>query len=338
MKVIGYKIAKSLNRPRALSAYELPLPTLKAHDLLVKINAVSVNPVDVWTYQSQKEVLPKPRVLGFDAVGTVERIGSQVTQFHEGDRVFYAGSFLRNGSYAEYQAVDERIAARAPQNLSDAQAASVPLTALTAWESLFEKMNLPEKAKEGQKQKTVLIINGAGGVGSMAIQLAKWAGARVIATASRKESIDWCRKLGADEVITPHQALLPQIKALGDSGVDGVLELHGLADHWNEFASLVHPLGHIVSVTSSPEKLNLMPLKRKAISFSWEWMFAKSFYGVDLLSQHQILTQVCRLLESGQLKETQTQVLHGLTAETIQKAFNQAASGRLIGKLTIDFD
>ena len=243
MKAIGYTTAGNIDRNDALLDLELPLPQPGAHDLRVKVAAVSVNPVDTKVRKSRPASAEAPEVLGYDAVGVVDAIGSAVTEFAVGDRVYYAGAINRAGSNAEYQLVDARIVGRAPANLSDAEAAALPLTAITAWEMLFDRLGVAQGGGQGQH---LLIIGAAGGVGSIMIQLARQlTGLTIIATASRSETQDWCRELGAHHVIDHSQPLAAQLQALGISGVAYSAVLTHSHEHWAAIAEVTAPQGKI---------------------------------------------------------------------------------------------
>ena len=268
MKAIGFKKHLSIDDPESLIDFETAKPTAKGHDLLVKVNAVSVNPVDVGVRKGGRAVLKTPKIIGWDACGVVEKIGSDVSLFKPGDRVFYAGSFIRSGSDSEYQLVDERIVGHAPKSLKDNEAAAMPLTSLTVYEALFEQMGLTWSQQSNQ-DKTILIINGAGGVGSVATQLAHLAGLTVIATASRPDSIKWTQDHGATYVVNHREDLVKQVR---------ILELKDLDGHWKEMCELIKPEGHIVSITENHRPINLRLLTKKKAHFSWEWMYTKSYY------------------------------------------------------------
>lgn len=256
MKAIGFKKHLKIDDPESLIDFEMKKPTAKGHDLLVKVNAVSVNPVDIGVRKGGHSVLKTPKVIGWDACGVVEEVGSKVSLFKPGDRVFYAGSFIRSGSDSEYQLVDERIVGHAPETLKDNEAAAMPLTSLTAYEALFEQMDLTWN-QENNQHKTILIINGAGGVGSVATQLAHLAGLTVIATASRPDSIKWTQDHGADYVVNHREDLVKQVRKLGFKYVDYILELKDLDGHWKEMCELIKPEGHIISITENHRPINL---------------------------------------------------------------------------------
>lgn len=310
---------------------ERAMPVATGQDVLVKVQAVSVNPVDTKVRQvTQQKAL---RILGYDAVGTITAVGESVTDFTVGQRVFYAGSNQRDGSNQEYQLVDERLIAPAPAQLSDADAAAMPLTLLTAYELLFEKFHHPF-AKDANRGKTVLIINGAGGVGSVAIQLAKWAGFTVIATAHRPETVAWVQQMGADRVVDHHEALTTQLADVSGR-IDAIMILHATEPYFEAAATLVSPLGHVGSIVESRESLPLGLLKDKAASFDWEFMFAKAKYGIDEASQGAILTQLSQLLDAGDLRTTRTETITGISTATLKEAHQRVEAGQMVGKLVL---
>jgi len=336
MKSIGFKEHLPIKNQNSFIEFTENTPIPKGHDILVKVNAVSVNPVDIGVRKGGHNTLQKPKVIGWDAVGIVADVGKDVTLFKKGDRVFYAGSFLRPGSNSEYQLVDERIVGFAPKNLTDAQSAALPLTSLTAWEALFEQLEIdPEKFEENH-QKTILIINGSGGVGSIATQLAHWAGLKVIASASRSETITWVKEHGADETVNHHNSLVDEVHNLGYKYVDYILELNDLDGHWNEMADLIKPSGKIASITENHRPINLKKLTTKRATFAWEWMFSKSYYQTsDMISQHIILNNVAKLLEAGTLKSTMTESLFPINVNNLKKAHELVESGHMIGKIVV---
>ncbi|WP_125579928.1 zinc-binding alcohol dehydrogenase family protein [Levilactobacillus cerevisiae] len=336
MRAIGFTQNLPITDENSFLEFFEPQPTPAGHDLLVKIIATSVNPVDTAVRRGTHTTLPQPKVLGFDAYGTVEAVGDAVSLFQPGDRVWYAGSFKRPGTDSEYHLVDERIVGNAPKSLSAAEMAAMPLTSLTAWEALFEQMPLaPDQPKENAG-KTILIINGAGGVGSMATQLAHLAGLTVIATASRPETIAWTREHGADAVVNHREDLVPQVHALGYPTVDYILELSNLNQHWSEIVSLIAPSGHIVSITGSDSPIDLRALKQKRATFAWEWMYTKSFFGTpDMISQHIILNRVADLVDAGDLRTTLTKTLTPINAANLRAAHELVESNRMIGKVVL---
>lgn len=336
MKAIGFDEHLPITNPRSLFEFETPLPKLKEHDLLVHVEAVSVNPVDTYVRKGGRGKLKQPKVIGYDAYGVVDQIGPAVTLFQPGDRVFYAGSILRSGSDSEYQAVDERIVGHAPKSLSAAKIAAMPLTSLTAYESLFEQLALP-KDPQSNRGNTILIINGTGGVGSVATQLAHLAGLTVIATAGHPEGVKWAKEHGADLVVNHHQDLVQQVRALGYHYVDYILELNDIDGHWKKMCELIKPNGHIASITENHRPINLRLLTKKRGHFAWEWMYTKSYYQTpDMQSQHEILDRVATLLDAGKLQSTLTKKLAPINAETLRKAHQLIEQGHMIGKVVIE--
>jgi NADPH:quinone reductase len=336
MKAIGFKTSLPILNKDSFIEFETTKPLPTGRDLLVKIAAVSVNPVDFKIRQNSAKdtVLASPKIIGWDAVGVVEAVGEGVSLFKVGDEVYYAGDITRSGSNAEYQLVDERIVGRKPKSLSAGEAAAIPLTALTAWEILFDRVRINEK----DRGKSVLIIGGAGGVGSVAIQIAKKvAGLTVIATASRPESIAWCEQQGADYVVN-HKDLLNEMRKIDFQYVDFILDFVDTNLYWDVMAELIKPQGHIASITGSSTPVVLNKLKNKSASFSWELMYTRStFQTDDMIEQHHTLNKVAELLDNGTLKTTLKETLLGLTADNFKKAHQQLESGKTIGKIVIKF-
>ncbi|WP_375444221.1 zinc-binding alcohol dehydrogenase family protein [uncultured Fibrella sp.] len=337
MKAVGFNTSLPISEAKSFIDVDIDKPVPGSHDLLVKVNAVSVNPVDFKIRQNSAKntVLEQPKIIGWDAAGVVEAVGSAVTLFAVGDAVYYAGDITKPGSNAEYQLIDERIVGRKPGTLSDEAAAAIPLTALTAWEIFFDRMRL---SPERDRNKTLLIIGGAGGVGSIAIQLAKKVlGLHVIATASRPETNEWCKKMGADLVVN-HRNLVDEVRNAGFQYVDYIVDFVDINAYWDTLAELIKPQGHIASITGSASPVALNKLKSKSVSFSWELMFTRStFQTDDMIEQHHILNRVADLLDAGVLETTLTQTLHGLSADTLKQAHAQLESGTTIGKLVISF-
>ncbi|MFN8347054.1 MAG: zinc-binding alcohol dehydrogenase family protein [Spirosomataceae bacterium] len=337
MKAVGFKTSLLISENDSFIDFETTKPIPKEHELLVKIRAVSVNPIDFKIRQNSAKdtVLESPKIIGWDAVGVVEAVGENTSLFNIGDEVYYAGDITKQGSNAEYQVIDERIVGKKPTGLSDADAAAIPLTALTAWEILFDRIRI---SAEKDKGKSLLIIGGAGGVGSIAIQLAKKiAGLTVIATASRPESIAWCKEMGADVVVN-HRDLVNEVRTAGFQYVDFIVDFVDTNAYWDSMADLIKPQGHIASITGSAVPVALNKLKSKSVSFSWELMYTRStFQTDDMIEQHHILNKVADLFDSGVLVSTLNQTLQGLSAETLKKAHAQLESGTTIGKLAILF-
>lgn len=337
MKAIGFKTSLPIENEQSFIAFESVKPVPGPNDLLVKIDAISVNPVDFKIRQSgaQNTVLETPKIIGWDAAGIVQAVGQDVTLFEVGDSVYYAGDLTKQGSNAEYQIIDERIVGKKPKTLSVEEAAAIPLTALTAWEILFDRIRI---TAERDKGKSILIIGGAGGVGSIAIQLAKKiAGLTVIATASRPETVEWCKQQGAD-FVADHRDLITSVREAGFEHVDFILDFVDTNAYWDTMVELIKPQGHIASITGSSEPVVLNKLKSKSVSFSWELMYTRSMYQTeDMIEQHNILNIVADLLDDGILKTTLNTTLNGFTAENLKKAHELLESGRTIGKIAIRF-
>ncbi len=337
MKAIGIKTSLPIGAEKSFELFELEKPVAKGRDLLVKIVATSVNPVDykIRENAAKNKTLELPKILGWDAVGRVEVVGENVQLFKVGDTIFYAGDITRSGTDAEFQLVDERIVGHAPTKLSIAETAAVPLTALTAWELLFDRLRI---SREKDKSKSVLIIGGAGGVGSMAIQLAKKiAGLTVLATASRKESADWCKKMGADFIVNHHD-LLNEVRKAGFQQVDYILDFYDVNQYWDAFVELIKPQGSIGSISDPTEPVNLRQLKAKSVSFHWELMFTRSMFQTeDMMEQHHIFNQLADLLDKGILQSTLTTTYKGFTVENFKAAHALQESGKAIGKTVIEF-
>ncbi|ARW05909.1 zinc-binding alcohol dehydrogenase family protein [Bacillus atrophaeus] len=334
MKAVGLHRYLPIDEPDSLIEEEIEKPVAKGRDLLVKIAAVSVNPVDTKIRSPKAEKEDELKILGWDACGTVVQTGENCEWFQEGDEVYYAGDVNRQGSNSEYQLVDERIAAKKPESLSRAEAAAMPLTTLTAWEALFDRLRIT-KEDEG---KTILIIGGAGGVGSIATQLAKQAGLTVAATASREETKDWCFKMGADHVINHHHELLPQLKAAGIKGTEYILCLNDTDGHWEGMADVILPQGTICSIVENQHPLDLNLLKSKSAGFVWEFMFTRAMFQTDdMIKQREILTKVAKKFDQGKLRHTLTTVLKPFSAEQLKKAHAKLESGKMIGKLVVEY-
>lgn len=335
MKAVALTRYLAIDDPQSLVEVELPKPEIGTYDLLVRVEAVSVNPVDTKLRSPKPHVEAQPRVLGFDAAGTVEAVGPEVIGFKPGDEVYYAGDVTRPGSNAQYQAVDARLVAHRPRRLDAAAASALPLVAITAWELLFDRM--PYDAEHGGEGKTLLIIAGAGGVGSMAIQLARRAGFTVIATASRPETQAWCRAMGAQHVIDHRQPLAAQLQALGFHQVDAALNLADTSHYWTELGELLAPEGHVGLIVEPKTPVNIGdPYKAKCIGIHWEMMFARSrFKTPDMAEQGRILARVAALIDEGELRGIQRETLSPINAENMREAHRRLESGSTIGKLVV---
>ena len=335
MKAVGLYRYLPIDHPESLVDLDLPTPTPQGHDLLVRVRAVSVNPVDYKVRAPKDKTEAEPRILGWDAAGEVVAVGPDVTLFHPGDRVWYAGDITRAGSNAEFQLVDERIVGPMPASLSFEQAAALPLTAITAWEALFDRLQVPT-VPHALPRRSILIIGGAGGVASIAIQLAaRVAGLTVIATASRPESAAWARDLGAQQVIDHHGDIPAQLQALGFATVDYVFVTTHSAQHFDTAATVVAPQGKICLIEGE-DALDMSLLKSKSAALVWEFMFTRSMYRTaDMIEQHHLLTEVARLVDDGTLKTTLGRVVGPLDAAHLRQAHAELEAGRAIGKLVL---
>ncbi len=334
MKAIGYRQNLPVDQPHALEDLELPAPQPGPRDLLVRVKAVSVNPVDTKVRRNTAPPAGQAKVLGWDAVGIVEAVGADVTGFKAGDRVFYAGSITRPGANSELHVVDERIAARAPASLEDAQAAALPLTAITAWELLFDRLRVPPGGGAGQ---SILIVGGAGGVGSILIQLARQlTQLKVIATASRPETQAWCLELGAHAVIDHSQPLAQALRDGGHDQVDFVAALTQTGQHYAQIVESLKPQGAIGVIDDMPG-VDVMALKSKALSLHWELMFTRSMFGTpDMDEQGKLLAQVASLVDAGRIRTTAGTHCGTINAANLLKAHAFIESGKAQGKVVLE--
>lgn len=332
MKAVAYQKAGPITSPEALVDIELDTPVAEGHDLLVRVQAISVNPVDT---KIRKNVSAESgwKVLGWDAVGVVESIGDKVTQFKVGDIVWYAGALNRQGSNSELQLVDERIVGHKPKNLEVTEAAALPLTAITAWEMLFDRLQVPKTAPANT---TILVIGGAGGVGSITIQLLKQlTNLTIIATASRPETKEWVKQLGADYILDHREPLAPQIKQLGLNAPLYVFSTTQTDQHLADIVELIAPQGHF-GLIDDPEQLDIKPFKSKSVSVHWEFMFTRSmFQTADMQKQSKLLNEVSKLVEEGKIKTTVTEVLSPINAENLKQIHQQIESGKTKGKIVL---
>jgi len=338
MKAIGLTRYLPINEPDALLDVTLPVPAdPQGQDLLIQVQAVSVNPVDTKLRGAKPGEENPPRVLGFDAAGTVVAVGPEVTAFEIGDEVYYAGDVTRPGCNAQLQLVDERLVGRKPTTLDFAEAAALPLTTLTAWELLFQRMPFQLDGRRNTG-KTLLVIGGAGGVGSMAIQLGRHAGFTVVATASRPQSVQWCEQMGATHVIDHRQPLAPQLQALGISSVEAALNLANTDLYWQQLGELLAPQGHVGLIVEPAGELRIGdPYKAKCIGIHWEFMFARArFRTADMIEQHRILTRAASLIDAGELRTTLSERLGTINAEHLRQAHLQLEAGSTIGKLALE--
>ncbi|KHE71704.1 zinc-binding alcohol dehydrogenase family protein [Halobacillus sp. BBL2006] len=335
MKAVGLYQHLPITNEESLVDVTVPKPQASGQDLLVKIKAVSVNPVDTKVRANGDEE-EEAKILGYDAAGIVEAVGEQVTSFQVGDEVYYAGSIARPGSNSEFQLVDERIAAKKPHTLSFKEAAALPLTSLTAWEALFERLNIPFNPSENQG-KSILIINASGGVGSIAGQLAQLAGLTVIGTASREETITWAKDHGAAYTINHHRPLASQLEKAGFPQVDYIFCLSSTDQHWGAMVEAIKPQGKICSIVETDTNLNLTALQHKSATFVWEFMFTRPLFQTeDMQEQQNILHQLAKLIDDEKIKSTVTTTFTGLNAQNLRKAHEIVEEGKMIGKMVVE--
>jgi zinc-binding alcohol dehydrogenase family protein len=333
MKAVAYtQNGLPIDDPRALVDLELPEPVPGPRDLLVEVHAVSVNPVD--TKIRAGVAVSEPRVLGWDAVGVVLAVGAEVSLFKAGDAVYYAGSLIRPGTNSERHLVDERLVGRKPASLDEAHAAALPLTAITAWELLFDRLGVAEGGGQGQ---SLLIVGAAGGVGSILVQLARQlTGMIVIGTASRPQTRQWVSDLGAHHVIDHHQPLLAQLQAIGVGEVSHVASLTHTDSHFEQLIEALQPQGKLALI-DDPATLDVVPMKRKALSLHWELMFTRSLYETaDMIRQHELLNRVADLVDEGVLKTTFGEHYGTINASNLRRAHQWIESGRAQGKVVLE--
>jgi zinc-binding alcohol dehydrogenase family protein len=328
MKAIGYKQPGPIDAADALIEFEADTPELRPRDLLIEVQGISVNPVDT-KVRGGRPPIGDIGIMGYDAAGVVTQVGSEVSLFAVGDEVFYAGDITRPGTNAQLHAVDERIVGKKPTSMDFAEAAGMPLTSITAWELLFDSLGITEGTGQGE---SILILGGAGGVGSILIQLAKkLTGLKVVATASRPETTEWVKKMGADHVINHHESLIDQLNAI-DIQPLYVAALTGTDGHFPAIVELIKPRGHVAFI-DDPKTLDIKVGKPKALNFSWEFMFTRSMFQMDDIEvQHQLLNRVSEMLDSGELISTVNNNLGPISVETLKAAHAEQESGRVIGK------
>ena len=336
MKAVGIREYLPISDEASLLDLEIPKPEPGERDLLIAVEAIAVNPVDTKVRAPKSRVEDLPRILGWDAAGIVEAVGPEVSLFSPGDEVFYAGSITRPGSNSEFHLVDERIVGRKPHSKTFAEAAALPLTSITAWEALFDRFEVSTEGEDARKR--LLVIGGAGGVGSIAIQLARQvAGLEVIATASRDESKAWCLDLGAHHVVNHRESIPEQLQALGVDAVEYVLCLNSTDQHWAAMAEVVAPQGHICSIVETAAPVDLGVLMAKSASFSWELMFTRPMFETpDMIEQHRLLNEVSTLVDSGRIRTTVTEVLSPISAANLRTAHARIESGRTVGKIVLE--
>lgn len=327
MKAFGY------TKTEPLIVFDTAKPTPGPRDIIVQVKGISINPVDFKVFSMLPAAEGETKTLGYDAAGVVTEVGSDVTSFKVGDEVYHAGDITRPGTNSEYHVVDERLAGKKPTSLGFAEAAALPLTSITAWELLFESLGIKEGGGEGE---SILIIGGAGGVGSMLIQFARQlTKLTVVTTASRPDTIEWTKKMGAHHVINHRESLVEQMKGLG-LAPKYVAGLNATDKHYDAIIELIQPKGHI-AIIDDPEGIDISKIKLKALSFAWEFMFTRSMFKTDDMDyQQMLLNRVAALMDDGTLKSTMTQNMGTLSLETLEKAHQHQESGKAIGKTVMD--
>lgn len=336
MRAIGFHTPQPITLETALVDLELPVPEAAGHDLLVEIKAISVNPVDTKVRRNQTPPAGEARILGYDAAGVVKAVGPDVSLFKPGDEVYYAGAINRPGTNAEYHLVDERIVGLKPKTLSFAQAAALPLTAITAYEALFDRLKVSDPVLGAGR--SILITGGAGGVGSIAIQLAKeLTDLTVIATASRPETADWAKSLGADHVIDHSKPLAQEFAALGIDPPGFIFSVTHSGQHRLAMAEIIAPMGRICLIDDFPEGFDILAFKQKVVSLHWEFMFSRPvFQTPDMIEQHKLLTHVAELIDAGKIRTTLDTALGPITAENLREAHRLIESNRTRGKIVLE--
>ncbi|MCA1767673.1 MAG: zinc-binding alcohol dehydrogenase family protein [Idiomarina sp.] len=334
MRAVGYKESLPIDDSNSLLDITVDDPVPEAYDLLVKVKAIAVNPVDT---KIRMRIAPESghKIIGWDAVGEVVSVGDKVTGFKTGDRVWYAGDLTRSGCNAQLQAVDYRIVSKAPENLDDCQAAALPLTSITAWELLFDRLQIDKPSPHSKR--TLLVIGGAGGVGSILIQLAaQLTDATVIATASRAESQQWVKALGADHVINHYDDLAEQLESIGISAVTDVACLTHSEQYFTQCMSLMAPQGRFSLIDDPAESIDITQMKQKCISLHWEFMFTRSmFTTADMIKQQELLSHIAGMVEKGQIRSTLGATFGEMNANNLRKAHQAIESQKTIGKIAL---
>ncbi|ODJ92915.1 NADPH:quinone reductase [Pseudomonas viridiflava] len=335
MKAVAYYQSLPVSNPDSLQNIELPEPVAGARDLLVEVKAISVNPVDTKIRQNVSPENGDAKVLGWDVAGVVKAVGSDVTLFKPGDKVYYAGSLIRPGANSELHVVHERIVGHMPKSLSFAHAAALPLTAITAWELLFERLQIAQG--KGESGQSLLIVGAAGGVGSILTQLARQLTAlKVIGTASRAETESWVRELGAHEVLDHSKPLSEELKRVGIQAVTHVASLTQTEQHLDQLVEALQPQGKL-GLIDDPKALDVSKLKRKSLSLHWEFMYTRSMFETDdIIEQHNLLNRVAELVDAGTLKTTFGEHFGTINAENLRRAHELLESGKAKGKIVLE--
>ncbi|NKX39040.1 zinc-binding alcohol dehydrogenase family protein [Tritonibacter mobilis] len=334
MKAVGFTHYLPIENESAFLDLNVEKPQPEGRDILVNVKAIAINPVDTKVRAPKDKVEETPRIIGYDASGVVEAVGPDVTLFKPGDEVYYAGDITRSGTNAEFHLVDERIVGRKPASLSHAEAAALPLTTITAYEAFFDRLRIDrDGADAGQ---SLLIIGAGGGVGSIGIQLAKQAGLTVIATASRSETSDWVKSLGADHVVNHREDMVAQVQAIGIKHVDHIAIFNDMR-HWDTAVELIRPQGGIVSIDDTDLPMPMGGMKTKAASFHWEFMFARSMHQTpDMIEQHHLLSYVAGQIDAGNIKTTLSEVLSPINAANVREAHRLVETGQAKGKIVVE--
>jgi NADPH:quinone reductase len=334
MRAVGLYQHLPIDKPDSLLDLQLPKPEPAGRDLLVRVEALSVNPVDTKVRAPGKPARTTPLVLGWDAAGVVDAVGPAVSLFKPGDDVFYAGDITRPGSNSEYQLVDERIVGHRPRSLSVEEAAALPLVSITAYEALFDRLGIDVNGQ--YRGRILLIIGGAGGVGSMAVQLGKLAGLTVVATASRAQSSAWVKDLGADHILDHRQPLRPQLETSGHRTVDYILNCADTDAYWGAMGDVIIPQGKICTVVENKGALDQQIMKLKSVTHAWELMFTRAKYQTaDMIEQHKLLDRIAGWIDRGTIKGILRETLQPINADNLRKAHARLESGTMIGKLVL---
>ena len=334
MKAVGFTHYLPIEDPNSFLDLDVPTPVAQGHDLLVSIKAIAVNPVDTKVRAPKDLIETPPKILGYDASGVVQAVGAEVSLFSPGDEVYYAGDITRSGSNCQFQLVDERIVGRKPTSLSFAQTAALPLTTITAYESFFHRLKIDRHGAD--KGQTILIIGAGGGVGSIGIQLAKLAGLNVIATASRPETTEWVKQLGADHVINHRQDMVEQVRGLGMQYVDHIAIFNDMR-HWQTAVELIRPQGGIVAIDDAGLPTPMMEMKTKAASLHWEFMFARPMHQTnDMIEQHRLLCDIADQIDAGHIRTTLSKILTPINAANMRTAHAMIEAGTAKGKIVIE--
>lgn len=343
MKAIGYLQAQAIENSDALMDIELPTPTATGRDLLVRVSAVSVNPVDTKVRANMSPENGDHKILGWDAVGEVVALGNDVTLFNVGDKVWYAGDITRQGSNAEFQLVDERIVGNKPSSLSNVEAAAMPLTAITAWELLFDRLGFTpvlnnSSVDDTENQPRILIMGAAGGVGSILTQLAaKLTNAIVIGTASRPQSEAWVKELGAHHVINHYQPLQAQLSDLGIDNVSHVISLNQTDQHYSQLVDVLAPQGKLALIDDPQDVIDIKLLKMKSLSLHWEFMYTRSMFNTaDMQKQHDLLNKIAQLIDDSVIKTTLGESYGTINAENLKRAHAHIETNKAVGKVVLE--